>query len=111
MAGGGQGLRDRELRARVGSKPCIHRSSAELSRLLFDTEQFERAEVSYRREMELTPEHFGPRHQLGVMFIRTGRYVEAIELLKQAILLNPNSGASYSSLGAAYTDFDQARGK
>ena len=42
--------------------------------------------------MELTPEHFGPRHQLGVMFIRTGRYVEAIELLKQAILLNPNSG-------------------
>ena len=75
--------------------PAFIAARRRLSRLLFDTEQFERAEVSYRREMELTPEHFGPRHQLGVMFIRTGRYVEAIELLKQAILLNPNSGASY----------------
>ena len=91
--------------------PAFIAAQRRLSRLLFDTEQFERAEVSYRREMELTPEHFGPRHQLGVMFIRTGRYVEAIELLKQAILLNPNSGASYSSLGAAYTDFDQASGE
>ena len=61
--------------------------------------------------MELTPEHFGPRHQLGVMFIRTGRHVEAIELLKRAISLNPNSGASYSSLGAAYTDFDAGFGR
>ena len=82
-----------------------------LSRLLLDTEQFERAEISYRREIELTPEHFGPRHQLGVVFNRTGRYAEAIELLKQAISLNPDSGASYSSLGAAYINLDQASGE
>jgi protein O-GlcNAc transferase len=84
--------------------PAFIAAQQTLSRLLFDTEQFDRAEVSYRREIELIPEHFGPRHQLGLIFIRTGRYTEAIELLKQAIVLNPNSGASYSSLGAAYTN-------
>jgi tetratricopeptide (TPR) repeat protein len=36
-----------------------------LSRLWLDTEQFEQAEASYRREIELTPEHFGPYHMLG----------------------------------------------
>ena len=40
-----------------------------------------------------------------------GRYSEAIELFKQAILLNPNSGASYSSLGSAYINLDQASGE
>jgi protein O-GlcNAc transferase len=79
-----------------------------LSRLLFETEQFEQAEVSYRREIELTPEHFGPHHQLGVVLNRLGRHADAIELFKRAISLNPNSSASYSSLGAAYTDFDEA---
>jgi len=44
-----------------------------LSRLLFETEQYERAEVSYRREIELTPQHYGPRHQLGVLFNRSKR--------------------------------------
>ncbi len=81
-----------------------------LSRLLFDTEQFERAEASYRREIELTPQHFGPRHMLGVLCNRTGRYAESIEWLTQAISLNPSSGASYSSLGAAYINLDQASG-
>jgi protein O-GlcNAc transferase len=91
--------------------PAFIAAQQSLSRLLFDTEQFERAEVSYRREIELSPEHFGPRHQLGVVFNRTGRYAEAIELLKQAILLNPNSGVSYGSLGAAYTNLDQTSGE
>jgi protein O-GlcNAc transferase len=91
--------------------PTSIEAQQNLSRLLFDTEQFERAEASYRREIELTPEHFGPRHQLGIVFDRMGRYAEAIELFKQAILLNPNSGASYSSLGAAYINLDQASGE
>jgi predicted O-linked N-acetylglucosamine transferase (SPINDLY family) len=92
-------------------KPAFVSAQQSLSRLLFDTEQYERAEMSYRREIELTPEHFGPRHQLGVLFNRTGRYAESVEMLKQAISLNPNSGASYSSLGSAYINLDQATGE
>ena len=88
--------------------PGLIAAQQSLSRLLFDTEQFEEAEVSYRREIELTPEHFGPHHQLGVVLNRMARNAEAIELFKRAILLNPNSSASYSSLGAAYTEFDEA---
>ena len=49
--------------------PTFIEAQQNLSRLLFDTEQFEQAEASYRREIELTPEHFGPRHQLGIVFI------------------------------------------
>ena len=77
-----------------------------LSRLLLDTEQFEQAEISYRREIELTPVHFGPYHMLGVVLHRMARHAEAIELFKRAIALNPSSSASYSSLGAAYIDLD-----
>jgi predicted O-linked N-acetylglucosamine transferase (SPINDLY family) len=91
--------------------PAFIAAQQRLSRLLFETEQYERAEVSYRREIELTPEHYGPRHQLGVLFNRTGRYAESIEMLNQAILLNPSSGPSYSSLGAAYFNSDQATGE
>lgn len=78
-----------------------------LSQLLFDAEQFHQSEISYRREIELTPDHFGPHHQLGVVLSRLGRHAEAIEEFKHAVVLNPGSGASYSSLAAAYIDQDQ----
>lgn len=79
-----------------------------LSRLLLAIGQFEQAEVSYRREIELTPDHFGPHHMLGVTLTRMGRHAEAIELFKRAISLNPGSGASYSSLAAAYIGLDDS---
>jgi predicted O-linked N-acetylglucosamine transferase (SPINDLY family) len=79
-----------------------------LSRLLLETGQFEEAEASYRREIELTPEHFGPHHQLGVVLSRMMKHTGAIEQFKRAISLNPGSGASYFSLGSAYTDDDDA---
>jgi predicted O-linked N-acetylglucosamine transferase (SPINDLY family) len=86
--------------------PALIAAQQRLSRLLLDDEQFEQAEVSYRREIELTPEHFGPHHMLGVVLSRMGRHAEAIELFKRAIALNPHSSASYSSLAAAYSDSD-----
>jgi protein O-GlcNAc transferase len=91
--------------------PAFIVAQQSLSRLLLDTEQFERAEASYRREIELSPEQAGPHHQLGLVLSKLGRHAEAIELYKRAIALNPNSGASYSSLGAAYIDFNQASGE
>ncbi|MGB6308835.1 MAG: tetratricopeptide repeat protein [Steroidobacteraceae bacterium] len=86
--------------------PALITAQQSLSRLLFDTEQLDQAEVSYRREIELTPEHFGPYHQLGVVLSLMARHTEAIEAFKRAISLNPNSSASYISLSAAYIDFD-----
>jgi protein O-GlcNAc transferase len=86
--------------------PVYLEAQRSLSRLLLETDQFERAEASYRREIELTPQHFGPHHQLGVVLSRMARHAGAIEQFKRAISLNPRSGASYSSLGGAYTDFD-----
>jgi protein O-GlcNAc transferase len=86
--------------------PVMVAAQQSLSRLLLDTEQYEQAETSYRREIELTPEHFGPYHQLGVVLYLMRRYAEAIEQFKRAISLNPLSGASYLSLGDAYTEFD-----
>jgi protein O-GlcNAc transferase len=77
-----------------------------LSRLLLDAGQLEQAEASYRREIELTPEHFGPHHMLGVVLNRQARNAEAVEQFKRAILLNPNSAASYASLGNAYIELD-----
>ena len=50
--------------------PAFIAAQQSLSRLLLDTEQLEQAEASYRREIELTPEHFGPYHNLGVVLNR-----------------------------------------
>jgi protein O-GlcNAc transferase len=86
--------------------PAMVAAQQNLSRILLDTQQLEQAEASYRREIELTPEHFGPHHQLGLVLYLMRRYAEAIEQFKRAISLNPLSGASYFSLGDAYTEFD-----
>jgi protein O-GlcNAc transferase len=88
--------------------PVFLDAQQSLSRLLLDTEQLEQAEASYRREIELTPQHFGPHHQLGVVLNRMARQAGAIEQFKLAISLNPRSGASYFSLGSAYTDLDDS---
>jgi protein O-GlcNAc transferase len=86
--------------------PVMLAAQQSLSRILLDTEQLEQAEASYRREIELTPEHYGPHHQLGAVYYLMGRHAEAIEQFKRAIALNPLSGASYFSLGDSYTEFD-----
>jgi tetratricopeptide (TPR) repeat protein len=49
-------------RRALSLNPGLIGAQQSLSRILFDTEQFEQAELSYRREIELTPEHFGPYH-------------------------------------------------
>jgi protein O-GlcNAc transferase len=98
-------------RRALSLNPRLIAAQQSLSRILLETEQFDQAELSYRREIELTPEHFGPYHQLGVVLNRMGRHAEAIELFKRAVWLNPRSSASYCSLGAAYTDFDDASGE
>ena len=86
--------------------PALLAAQQSLSRLLLDTEQFEQAEASYRREIELTPQHFGPYHQLGVVLNRVKRHAEAIEQFKLAISLNPRSSASDFSRGGSYTESD-----
>jgi protein O-GlcNAc transferase len=85
--------------ALLGARQC-------LSRLLLEAEQFDQAEASYRREIELTPEDFAPYHHLGVVLIRMKRYAEALEPFKRAISLNSNSDASYFSLGETYIQID-----
>jgi protein O-GlcNAc transferase len=93
-------------RRALALNPAMLEAQQSLSRILLDSEQFEQAEASYRREIELTPEHYGPHHQLGVVLYLMRRYAEAIEQFKRAVSLNPLSGASYFSLGDAYTEFN-----
>ena len=93
-------------RRALAQNPQLILAQQNLSRLSLETGQLEQAEVSYRREIELTPEHFGPYHMLGVVLHRMVRHAEAIELFRRAITLNPNSSASYASLAAACLDLD-----
>src|ERR1700689_4356857 len=58
--------------------PGLIAAQQSLSRLLFDPEQLERAEVSYRRGIELTPGMFGPSHRLGLVLSQMNRAAEAI---------------------------------
>jgi protein O-GlcNAc transferase len=112
-AAGSRGAEIAHLRKAVELRPNFELARGRLidaqqtlSRILLEAGQLEQGEASYRREIELTPDHFGPHHMLGVVLNRQGRYAEAIELFKRAISLKPDSGASYASLGNAYLDLD-----
>ena len=106
LRAGEKALAAKSCQRALALNPGLIAAQQSLSRILLDTEQLDEAEISYRREIELTPEHFGPHHNLGVLLNRIGRHAESIELFKRAISLNPNSAASYWSLGVAYTSFD-----
>ena len=73
---------------------------------MLDTGQLEQAEASYRREIELTPQHFGPYHQLGVVLNRMRKYAGAIEQFKRAISLNPARALRTLALVSPISELD-----
>src|SRR5215472_3884506 len=79
LRGGRYADAERCFREALALNPGLVDAQLSLSRLLLETAQFEAAEVSYRREIALIPEHFGPHHQLGVVLSLLGRHEDAIE--------------------------------
>jgi tetratricopeptide (TPR) repeat protein len=65
--------------------------------------QLDQAEASYRQILARDPKHADALHLLGVIQIQRGQHAAAIDLIRQAIALRPNSPGYYSNLGWALT--------
>jgi tetratricopeptide (TPR) repeat protein len=64
---------------------------------------FSAAEKEFRRVLEMNPKNASALNYLGYMLAdRNVRLNEALELIKQALAIDPNNGAYLDSLGWAY---------
>jgi protein O-GlcNAc transferase len=63
----------------------------------------------YRNILQQQPDHFDALHLLGVIATQTGQAERAVELIGQAIRLNPSIAAAHSNLGNALQDLRRPR--
>src|SRR5712675_1676982 len=77
-----------------------------------------RAKAAYENILKAEPKHFDALHLLGVIAIQEKQHQLAVDLIDQAIAINPNDAAFYSNRGialqalklldAAVASYDQA---
>src|SRR6267154_844393 len=60
-----------------------------------------RAKAAYENILKAQPKHFDALHLLGVIAIQTNQHRLAVDLIGQAIAINPNDAAFYSNRGIA----------
>jgi tetratricopeptide (TPR) repeat protein len=65
--------------------------------------EYDKAEKTFKKVLELNPQHAPSLNYLGYMLADRGvRLEEALEFIKKAVDLDPNNGAYLDSLGWAY---------
>jgi len=102
--------RDDRLRQRVKlspSKPPAGSGPATVELLLqravahHDAGQFPEAEALYRQILEVSPNHSGALHLLGVIAFQVGQHAIAVELIDKAIQIHPDYAEAHCSRGNA----------
>ncbi|MBW1699157.1 MAG: tetratricopeptide repeat protein [Deltaproteobacteria bacterium] len=67
------------------------------------------AEAAYQRILKNHPRHFDALHMLGVLICQKGELRQGIELLKQAVSLNPLDPTCHNNLGKALHDLGKPK--
>ncbi|NGX53859.1 MAG: hypothetical protein K1000chlam4_00579, partial [Chlamydiae bacterium] len=67
---------------------------------------YEKAEETYLRTIELNREPYSAHVNLGYTYYVQSKYEEAIEPFKRAIELKPGDAAAYNYLGAVYSELE-----
>ncbi|OQW94786.1 MAG: hypothetical protein BWK79_04770, partial [Beggiatoa sp. IS2] len=79
-------------------KPAIHAApSLEQAIQLFQAGQFQQAESVCRHILQSEPRHSEAWHGLGVIVSQLGRYTEAVEFIKKALVLQPSAAIFHNS--------------
>jgi len=71
---------------------------------LQQNEQWEAADLIYRKVLEAAPAHAEAMHYAGVLAHQRGQSDEAIALIEQSLTLSPKRADWYSNLGIVYRD-------
>ena len=70
--------------------------------------EIDAAATGYRRVLSSAPHHFAANHLLGVIELHGGRPANAVDLISQAVAVNPNDPDAQFNLGAAYMAMGRA---
>lgn len=62
---------------------------------------FEKAEMIYRRILQVSPKSFDALHLLGLIAYQTKKYDAAIDYITRATIINPNEAKAFNHLGLA----------
>ncbi len=73
---------------------------------LLQQQMFGDAERLFESVLETDPNHFDALHLLGTIARSTGRPKRAVEFIKKAVELNPQSSAAYKELAIAQLDIE-----
>ncbi len=69
--------------------------------------QLVQAQALYEKVLKVQPKHFGAVHLSGVIAFQTKKHSLAVDLIAQAIEINPNIAAAYSNRGLALQELKQ----
>jgi serine/threonine protein kinase/predicted Zn-dependent protease len=94
------------LRERVGER---ERLSIESNYYLYAIGDQEKTRRVYELWAQTYPHDDAPARGLGDVYLRGGQYEKAVEQYRAALRLNPDNGATYVSLSAAYLNLNSVQ--
>ena len=94
----------RELMAAPGFKPLLGRNSVyqTIGALLRSQQQYDAAIDAFSQRVDLIPNDAGAHHELGEMYFRQSRHVEALAEFMVTRMLNPSRTDTHAAIGQVY---------
>ncbi|HXP11760.1 MAG TPA: tetratricopeptide repeat protein [Acidobacteriaceae bacterium] len=92
-----------QLQIAVRLKPDSAAARTNLAASLFHSGKSDLAEGQFRKALELEPRNYDANHNLGELYIQSGKIVEAVPLLEMAQEIRPSYDNGYD-LALAYFD-------
>lgn len=68
--------------------------------------QTEQAQIIYRNILGEDPSNHECLHNLGIIFFKKGMVIDAVNLIEQAISIEPNAANYYNTLGSVFYNID-----
>ncbi|MBN1274425.1 MAG: tetratricopeptide repeat protein [Candidatus Aminicenantes bacterium] len=85
--------------------------SVDLLKLLADVYQeqrnYEAASNTYKKLMDLDPQDYEPVFERGVILVKLRKFKDGINLLEQAVKMNPEKKTAYAFIGNAYQELEE----
>jgi tetratricopeptide (TPR) repeat protein len=92
----------REMKTALALDPGNTQTLIWQAQVYTDLNQWQAAEAGFRRAMQLRPNYWLARNELGALLQMQGRYTEALSEFRAASLVNPRNALALLNMGCMY---------
>jgi eukaryotic-like serine/threonine-protein kinase len=92
----------REMKIALALDPGNTQTLIWQAQFYMNLNQWQVAETSFRRALQLRPNHWLAHNELGVLLQKQGRYTEALSEFRAASLVNPRNALALLNMGCMY---------